>query len=119
MIDEALRLARQRRLEAERDFLEELRIPSISALSEHRPAVRRNAEWLAERLERIGFATAVTDVAGGTHPVLRADLIVDPRLRTLTIYGHYDVQPIDPLDEWKTPPFEPDVRDGMVYARGA
>jgi acetylornithine deacetylase/succinyl-diaminopimelate desuccinylase-like protein len=81
--------------------------------------VRRNGEWLAARMERLGMTATLTDVPGGTHPVLQGDLMVDPLARTLTIYGHYDVQPPDPLDLWVSPPFEPTVRQGRVFARGA
>lgn len=119
MLDEALKAARQGEAQADADLFEELRIPSISALPEHRADVRRNAQWLIERLEKLGFTSSLTDVKGGRHPVLQADLVVDPAKPTLTIYGHYDVQPADPVDQWISPPFEPTVRDGRVYARGS
>jgi acetylornithine deacetylase/succinyl-diaminopimelate desuccinylase-like protein len=119
MLDEALKLARAGQDQSDADLFEELRIPSISALPEHREDVRRNARWLADRMERVGFTTNITDVVGGRHPVLQGDLVVDPKARTLTIYGHYDVQPADPVDQWISPPFEPTVRDGRVFARGA
>lgn len=119
MLDDAIRLARERAEEAESDFLEELRIPSVSALPEYASEVRRNAQWLAERFERLGMTTSITDVAGGRHPVLQGDLSVGPSLPWLTIYGHYDVQPADPIELWDSPPFEPTVRDGHVYARGS
>ena len=119
MLEEALKLARAGQDQSDADLFEELRIPSVSALPQHREDVRRNARWLADRLEGIGFTTSITDVPGGRHPVLQADLMVDPKARTLTIYGHYDVQPADPVEEWVSPPFEPTVRDGKVYARGS
>lgn len=119
MLDKALKAAKEGVDQSDADLFEELRIPSISALPEHREDVRRNAGWLIERLEKMGFKTSLTDVAGGRHPVLQADLVVNPAAPTLTIYGHYDVQPPDPLDEWLSPPFEPTVRDGRVYARGS
>jgi len=119
MLQEALKLARAGQEQSDADLFEELRIPSVSALPQHREDVRRNARWLADRMERLGFTTSITDVPGGRHPVLQADLIVDPGARTLTIYGHYDVQPADPVGEWVSPPFEPTVRDGRVFARGA
>src|SRR5215813_11227926 len=118
MLNEALDRARKERQQAEADLFEELRIPSVSALPEHHGDVRRNAEWLAERLAGIGLATRISDVPGGRHPVLQADLEVDSDAPWLTIYGHYDVQPPDPLEEWQSPPFEPMVRNGYVYARG-
>jgi acetylornithine deacetylase/succinyl-diaminopimelate desuccinylase-like protein len=119
MLNEALLAAREGVAQSDADLFEELRIPSVSALPEHREDVRRNARWLIERLEKMGFKTSLTDVAGGRHPVLQADLMVDPKLPMLTIYGHYDVQPADPVELWTTPPFEPTVRDGRVFARGA
>jgi acetylornithine deacetylase/succinyl-diaminopimelate desuccinylase-like protein len=101
------------------DFFEELRIPSVSTLPEHAADVRRNAEWLRERFDRMGFTTSLTDVPGGLHPVLRADWNGRAGKPHLTIYGHYDVQPPDPLEEWASPPFEPTITpDGLVHARG-
>jgi len=67
----------------------------------------------------MGMAVEVADVAGGRHPVISAEWLGRPGKPTLAIYGHYDVQPPDPVDEWRTPPFEPTIRDGRVYARGA
>src|SRR5258708_30475532 len=119
MLDEALKLAREGQAKSDADLFEELRIPSVSALPKPREDVPRNAKWLAERMEALGLTTSITDVAGGGHPVLQGDLVVDAKAPTLTIYGHYDVQPADPVDQWVTPPFEPAVRDGRVFARGA
>lgn len=119
MLEEALKQARAGQEQSDADLFEELRIPSVSALPQHREDVRRNARWLADRMERLGFTTSITDVPGGRHPVLQADLVVDPSAPTLTIYGHYDVQPADPVELWVSPPFEPTVRDGRVFARGA
>ncbi len=119
MLDEALELARRNVERSDRDLLEELCIPSVSALPEHAADVRRNATWLAERMQRLGMRTQIVDVPGGRHPVLRADLEVDPSRPTLTVYGHYDVQPPEPLELWESPPFEPVVRDGLVFARGS
>lgn len=118
-LQKALELARSGRPQAERDFLEELRIPSVSTLPEHRADVRRNADWLRDRFHRLGFETWLTDVREGGHPVLEADWRGAGAAPTLTIYGHYDVQPPDPLEEWESPPFEPVVKDGLVYARGS
>lgn len=99
------------------EFLDFLTIPSISTLPEHAPDVRRAASWVKERLERIGFRTTLVETPG--HPVVYGEHLADPELPTVVYYGHYDVQPVDPLEEWQTPPFVPDVRDGFVYARGA
>ncbi len=112
----------------ERRFLDELkdllRIPSISTLPEHRPDVRRAAETLAAELRRIGMEhveLVEVPLAGGApgHPLVLADFLHASGAPTVLCYGHYDVQPPDPLDEWHTPPFEPAERNGNLYARGA
>jgi acetylornithine deacetylase/succinyl-diaminopimelate desuccinylase-like protein len=120
MSEAAIERARQER-EASREALFELiRIPSVSALSEHRADCRRAAEWIADRLRAAGMEVVVSDVEGGTNPVVAAEWMgAGPDRPTLAIYGHYDVQPPDPLDEWKSPPFEPTLRDGFIYARGS
>ena len=109
-------------------FVEELkdllRIPSISTLPEHAADVRRAAEFVAAELKRIGMEnvrlieTASADRANG-HPLVYADWLHAPGAPTVLCYGHYDVQPAEPLDEWESPPFEPTERDGNLYARGA
>jgi acetylornithine deacetylase/succinyl-diaminopimelate desuccinylase-like protein len=100
------------------ELIEFLRIPSISAKSEHRDDTRRAAEWLADRMREAGLQTVeVVPTAG--HPVVLGEWRGAPDAPTLVIYGHYDVQPPEPLEEWITPPFEPAVRDGNVYARGS
>jgi acetylornithine deacetylase/succinyl-diaminopimelate desuccinylase-like protein len=101
------------------DLFEELRIPSVSTLPERRQDCLRNAMWLRDRFERLGFETEIVDVMEKGLPVVIADWNGRPGQPHLTIYGHYDVQPPDPIDEWKSPPFEPEVRDGMLFARGA
>src|SRR6476661_4808832 len=88
-----------------------LSIPSVSALPAHAPDCRRAAEWLRDELTSLGCPT-VQLVEGGGHPVVWAESPHLPDRPTLLIYGHYDVQPPDPLDEWRSPPFEPTVRDG-------
>ena len=97
-----------------------LRIPSISALPDHAADTRRAAEHVAGMLQRAGLANAraVEDPDGG-YPVVRGDWLEAEHAPTLVLYGHYDVQPPDPLDEWTSPPFEPTRRDGRIYARGA
>src|SRR5580692_12649677 len=100
------------------ELIEFLRIPSISADPEHAADVRRNAEYLAAAARAAGFHHAeIIETAG--HPAVYAERLVDPSLRTALIYGHHDVQPVDPLDEWRSAPFEPEVRDGNLYGRGA
>jgi acetylornithine deacetylase/succinyl-diaminopimelate desuccinylase-like protein len=103
-------------------FLDELktllRIPSVSTLPEHKMDVVRAAGWLADELNRIGLEhVEVIKTAG--HPLVYADWLHAPGKPTCVCYGHYDVQPPDPLDEWKSPPFEPAERNGNLYARGA
>jgi acetylornithine deacetylase/succinyl-diaminopimelate desuccinylase-like protein len=101
------------------DLLEELRIPSISTLPERREDCLRNARWLQARLDRIGFKTEVAQTIEDGLPVVAGEWNGRPGKPHLTIYGHYDVQPADPLGEWHTPPFEPTIRDGRIFARGA
>jgi acetylornithine deacetylase/succinyl-diaminopimelate desuccinylase-like protein len=103
-------------------FLEELkqflRIPSISALPEHEADIRCAAEWVAERLRAAGLEN-VEIIQGDGHPLVYADWLHAPGKPTVLCYGHYDVQPVDPLEAWNTPPFEPAERDGNLFARGA
>ncbi|TMC08846.1 MAG: dipeptidase [Chloroflexi bacterium] len=119
MLDQVLERARGRRAEAESALCELLAIPSVSALPEHRDDCRRAAGWLVDRLRGMGMEARLVDVHEQGHPVVVAEWLGRPGAPTLTIYGHYDVQPADPVDLWRTPPFEPMVRDGFVYARGA
>jgi acetylornithine deacetylase/succinyl-diaminopimelate desuccinylase-like protein len=100
------------------ELTEFLSIPSISALPNHAPDCRKAAEWLLADLRRIGCPVA-TLIEGDGQPVVWAEGPPVPGAPTLLIYGHYDVQPVDPLDEWVTPPFTPTVRDGKLYARGS
>ncbi len=101
-----------------------LRIPSISTAPEHKDDVRQAAQFVADELARIGMEhvrlieTATPERPGG-HPLVYADWLHAPGKPTALCYGHYDVQPAEPLDEWLSPPFEPEVRNGNVYARGA
>jgi acetylornithine deacetylase/succinyl-diaminopimelate desuccinylase-like protein len=100
------------------ELLDFLRIPSISALPDHASDVQRAAVWVADRLQAAGLeAVRVLPTAG--HPVVYAEHLHAPGKPTILIYGHFDVQPVDPLALWSSPPFEPVVRDGRVYARGA
>lgn len=103
------------------DPLEELtsflRFPSISTQPEHAPDLVACAEWLREKLTTIGLTATVHPTPGS--PVVIASTPRDPAKRTVLVYGHYDVQPPDPLDGWTTPPFEPRIEEGRIYARGA
>ncbi|MFD0677419.1 MULTISPECIES: dipeptidase [unclassified Paenibacillus] len=95
-----------------------LSIPSISALSAHKADMNKAAEWLADALTRAGLENVEVHQTDG-HPIVYADHLHAPGKPTVLVYGHYDVQPVDPLHLWTTPPFEPDIRDGKLYARGA
>ncbi|HEX7735075.1 MAG TPA: dipeptidase [Ktedonobacteraceae bacterium] len=103
-------------------FLEELkewlRIPSISTLPEHAGDVRRAAEFAVEQLRQIGFEQAQLIATQG-HPLVYGEWLKEPGKPTLLIYGHYDVQPVDPVELWESPPFEPTVRGDNLYCRGA
>lgn len=99
------------------ELFELLRMPSISTDPAHAADVRATAEWLAERAARAGFAASVEETTG--HPVVLARHEAAAHAPTLLVYGHYDVQPPDPLDAWDSPPFEPTLRDGILYGRGA
>jgi acetylornithine deacetylase/succinyl-diaminopimelate desuccinylase-like protein len=113
VLDQALERARATRPDAEAELFELLRIPSISALPEHGGDVERARDWVAGRLEAAGMEV---EIAAGVISAAWLGLEGAP---VLGLYGHYDVQPPDPLDLWESSPFEPSVRDGSVYARGA
>ena len=100
------------------ELFELLRIPSISAQSDHKPDMTRCAEWLAASLMKAGADHAEVLPTEG-NPVVFAERIVDPKAKTVLVYGHYDVMPVDPVDEWRTSPFEPVVKDGRIWCRGA
>lgn len=112
-----------RYLDEHRDrFVEDLkavlRIPSVSAQEKHREDVQRCARHIADHLKSLGMTRAdVVPTAG--HPVVYAEWLGAPGKPTALLYGHYDVQPAEPLELWTTPPFEPTLRDGKLYARGA
>jgi acetylornithine deacetylase/succinyl-diaminopimelate desuccinylase-like protein len=103
-------------------YIEELKaylaIPSISALPQHAGDVRRCAEWTAEEMGRIGLHNVRLIETPG-NPVVYGDWLGADGAPTILFYGHYDVQPVDPLDLWESPPFEATVRDGEIYARGS
>src|SRR3989442_9513530 len=103
-------------------YVEELKqylgIPSISALPQHATDVRRAAEWTTEEMRRIGLQNVrLIDTPG--NPVVYGDWLGAPDAPTILFYGHYDVQPVDPLNLWQSPPFEATIRDGEIYARGS
>ncbi len=99
------------------ELMELLKIPSVSTYSHHARDVRRAAEWVQNHAKRLGLETRLFETA--RHPVVYAWHCPYPERPTLLIYGHYDVQPPEPKQEWITSPFTPSIRDGYVYARGA
>ncbi len=108
--------------EHEERFLEDLkgwlRIPSISTLPEHAGDIRHAAEYAAEQLRSIGF-DKVQIIATEGHPLVYGEWLKAPGKSTVLVYGHYDVQPVDPIELWESPPFEPTVRGDNLYCRGA
>lgn len=100
------------------ELLELLRIPSVSARTENKPHMQICAELVQKRLVEAGATRAEIFPTPG-HPIVFAEKIIDPAKPTVLVYGHYDVQPADPLELWTTPPFEPSIRDGKIFARGA
>lgn len=118
MLDDALAFAAANQAAALDELKAFLRIPSVSTLSDYAGEVRRAAEFLAAELRRIGLEhVRLIETAG--HPLVYADHLHASGKPTVLCYGHYDVQPPDPLDEWISPPFEPEVRNENIYARGA
>jgi acetylornithine deacetylase/succinyl-diaminopimelate desuccinylase-like protein len=103
-------------------FLEELfgliRIPSISSESEHKEDMYKAAEYWKDIILKAGADRAEIMPSAG-NPVVYGEKMIDPEAPTVLVYGHYDVMPVDPIDLWKTPPFEPEIRDGKIWARGA
>jgi acetylornithine deacetylase/succinyl-diaminopimelate desuccinylase-like protein len=100
------------------ELLDLLKIPSISADSQYKQEVRQAAEFIREKLIRAGADKAeLCETAG--HPIVYGEKAADPAAPTVLVYGHYDVQPADPLELWHSPPFEPVIKDGKIYARGA
>ncbi len=121
----AIAYARNNRERNLAELKEFLAIPSISTLSENKPDIQRAAEWVSRQLTGIGFKnveimpTAPHAGSATGHPVVYGEWLSAPGKPTVLIYGHYDVQPVDPLNEWSSPPFEPTVRGENIYARGA
>jgi len=94
-----------------------LRIPSVSARSEHNADTARAADWVADSMRKIGIKTTVHKTKG--HPIVVGEWRGALGAQTVLVYGHYDVQPAEPLELWDSPPFEPTVRDGKIFARGS
>lgn len=100
------------------ELLDLLRIPSVSAKTEHKPDMQKCAEAIKKRLEEAG-ADSVTIYETNGHPIVYGEKIIDPAKATVLVYGHYDVQPAEPLELWKSKPFDPQIIDGKIYARGS
>ena len=117
-IDEAFeRYLDEHAAERLESYKELVRIPSISALPQHAPDCRRTAEWIAADLRHIGVEHVDVSETGG-HPIVYADWLHAPGAPTVLVYCHYDVQPVDPLDLWTSPPFEPVVEGHRILGRG-
>ncbi len=114
-IDDYLNVNRQKHLEKLFEFI---RIPSISPLKENKKDMLRAANWLKDYLEDIGLRNVSIEHTKG-HPIVYADWLNAGEKPTLLMYGHYDVQPIDPIDLWDSNPFEPEIRDKKLYSRGS
>ncbi len=118
--DTALLYAQKQRGHYLEKLGELIKIPSISTDSTYQPEMEKAADWLAAYLQEIGGSTVEVFPEPPTHPVVYGELIAaGPDAPTVLIYGHYDVQPVDPLDEWLSPPFEATIRGEHLYARGA
>ncbi len=115
---EVLAQAERAQKEQLQELTEFLRIPSISTLPQHRADIERAADWLVRHLTALGLRN-VRAYPTERHPVVYGEWLGAPCKPTVLIYGHYDVQPVDPLNEWKSSPFEPEVRDGYLYGRGS
>jgi acetylornithine deacetylase/succinyl-diaminopimelate desuccinylase-like protein len=116
--DKAVELARGRHAAFLEQYAEMLRIPSVSTLPEHRQDMRRMAEWCADELRRLGMAHVEVNETPG-HPIVCAEWLNAPGKPTVLVYGHYDVQPVDPVNEWESDPFGAEVRGEWIFARGA
>ncbi len=114
-VEEYVHANRQRFLD---ELLDLIRIPSISTLPEHKEDVARAAQFVADKLSAAGMEN-VEVIRTNKHPLVYADWLHAPGKPTVLCYGHYDVQPPDPLELWESPPFEPSIRNGNIYARGA
>ncbi len=116
--ESVLAYIRQYREEHLEQLKELLRIPSVSAKLESKPDVERAAKWVGDAISKAGLENVAVMPTGG-HPVIYGDWLHAKGAKTILVYGHYDVQPPEPLELWESPPFSPTIRDGKLYARGA
>jgi acetylornithine deacetylase/succinyl-diaminopimelate desuccinylase-like protein len=100
------------------ELFELLRFPSVSADIKYKADVLKTADYVAKKLQEAGADNVEVCPTAG-YPIVYGEKLIDPTKPTVLVYGHYDVQPADPLELWETPPFEPTIRDGKIYARGA
>lgn len=118
MLEQALQFATSHQEEHLNELIDLLQIPSISTLPEHKDDVQRAANWLVRHMENIGVQEVrVMPTAG--HPAVYGQWIADEERPTILVYGHYDVQPVDPVEEWQSDPFQPQIREDNLYARGS
>jgi acetylornithine deacetylase/succinyl-diaminopimelate desuccinylase-like protein len=118
-VQKALDYAHQNRGKFLNELIDVLRIPSISTDADYKGDVLRAAEWMADHLRRLGMENVEVMPTDGGHPVVYGDYLKKPGAPTVLAYGHYDVQPADPLELWETGPFEPEVRGDLLYGRGS
>ena len=118
-LQKALEYAHQNRERFLSELIEILKIPSISTDAEYNDEVLRAAEWMANHLRGLGIENVEVMPTDGGHPVVYGDTVKKPGAPTVLVYGHYDVQPADPLELWETGPFEPEVRGDLLYGRGS
>ena len=118
-VQKALDYAHQNREKFLNELIDVLRIPSISTDADYKADVLRAAEWLADHLRRLGIENVEVMPTDGGHPVVYGEYLKKPGAPTVLVYGHYDVQPADPLELWETGPFEPEVRGDLLYGRGS
>ncbi len=117
-LNQAIEFAKKNKDRYLSELKEFVAIPSISTLSEHKADIQRAAEWVARQMREMDLKNVEIMPTAG-HPVVYGEWLQAPGKPTVLIYGHYDVQPVDPLNEWLSPPFEPTVRGDNLYARGA
>jgi acetylornithine deacetylase/succinyl-diaminopimelate desuccinylase-like protein len=118
-LDAALAYTQDHKDQFLRDLRSFLKIPSISTLPENKKDMEIAARWVADQLEKLSFED-VAIMPTDKHPVVYGSwLKAGPQAPTILVYGHYDVQPADPIDQWKTNPFDPQIRDNNVFSRGA
>lgn len=116
-MEKALEYAKNHREDFLKGLNEFIKIPTVSTQEKYKGDLRKGAEHLASKLSALGVKARIEETPG--NPIVYGELLRDEKLPTLLIYGHYDVQPAEPLEDWVTPPFEPSVRDGKLYARGS